>query len=1024
MPDTLVHIPIVLIDIEGYSRLREAAEQRTVLARLNRVLEESLKPFSGYGDPHTLFGWHGTGDGYYITMQGFSSSVAMRFAVDLEKKLTRENAQYPDFPLRLRIGLCLGDVERVGRQQLSRAYTEANRLVDHSWTRAVLQRRPEGATVLVTSALFMDDWKENGRVHGRTLAIPKLPPWQKVVFSIKHDETVTGYLRVEAALLDAIRAEPSPSLAPAATTVDLIPWLESLLDRTGSLEVRGIGSGAGRQQEAGKYPIEQLYTPLRSQGSLDAGAKRTKTAPPRDGEWMREEKQMVSLAELLPSHRQLLIEGQPGAGKTTFLKLVAAMLAKDLLGIPHPHGSWRQYHLGMQEAARHPLFLRLSELARLLAADPQPAADDRRRLLDLLVVSPNGSADPAWRSHWEGLLRRGEVILLLDGLDEVADEVLRRRVVSIVHDAVRNWSRCPLLVSSRPFGVGQMKGLNFQHVRIEPFGEEEIHTFIDRWSTALYAFAESDRPPQVAANHQQILLQAILHRPAIRLLATNPVMLTCLCVVHWNEGRLPEARARVYQAVMRWLIAARSQERTGAGYTDHFAMKAFAALALTMMQAGKGGTQAVFSTQEGSEAVHVLVQRHLPQGHDRAEQHRLGRVWLAFECLYSGIVEEVGEQRLKFWHLTFQEYLAALALAWLGDGERTGEDYWPLIRDRLEAPQWRETVALLPGTLFDEGGDLRVDRLLERVLALRGQDPTLARDAATAGIVGRLLEPMAAYQYQPSPAFNQRWQAVLTRVLELFTQAGAQQVPIQTRIEVAKALGRGGDPRLQGLNLIEVPDTGGWSLGKYLVTVAEYRAFVEQEGYREQRWWCDAGWRLRAKKGWESPGNWDDQCLHSNRPVVNVSWFEAMAYCRWLSAREQRLIRLPVEKVWAKAAGQGKYPWGDAEPSPERANFDRNVGAPTPVGLYPAGDGLQGHCDLAGNVWEWQRNPYESQEAIETPTDPAVAADDVPVWRGGGSWFGPAGNLRAASRGGGSAEFRLGNLGFRVAAAPSSMIAS
>ncbi|MEO5341636.1 MAG: SUMF1/EgtB/PvdO family nonheme iron enzyme [Magnetococcus sp. MYC-9] len=803
----------------------------------------------------------------------------------------------------------------------------------------------------------------------------------------------------------------APGQSPPSAPIDLTPWLHSLLDRTDSLEIRGIGSGVGRQKEAGKYPIEQLYTPLRSQGGLDERGARA-------------EQKTIPLAELLPGRRRLLIEGQPGAGKTTFLKLVAAMLAKDLLRMAHPQGnSWREQHLGMQEAARYPLFLRLSELARLLAADEKPSADDRRRLLDLLVVSSNGQEDPAWRSHWEALLQEGKSMLLLDGLDEVADEGVRTQVIRIVQDAARQWENCPIIVTSRPFGVEQMKGLGFHHAVIDPFGLEEIRTFIGRWSAALHASGDVGHDSGMVADHQQVLLQAITDRPTIRRLAANPVMLTCLCVVHWNEGKLPEGRARVYQAVMRWLIAARSGMRKEAGYNDHFAMKAFSTLSLAMMLGGKRSKQATFGFQEGAEAIDAVLQRQFPKEGSKPERERLGRQWLMFECLGSGIVEEVGAQRLKFWHLTFQEYLAARAMAWLGDGEVGDEDYWPLLQDKLDNPQWRETLSLLPGTLFDEGDELRVDRLLSRVLKPLETDTSLVTGARIVGIMNRLLEPMHVYQYRPPSAIEQAWQTVRRQTMGIFTLQGARQLAIKMRVEVAEALGQSGDPRLNRLNLIEVPETGGWSLGKYPVTVVEYLAFVEQEGYQEQCWWCTEGWKIRMERGWENPAGWDDQTLHPNRPVVGVSWFEAMAYCRWLSEREKRIFRLPIETFWEKAVGRGRYPWGGAEPTSELANFGKNVGAPTPVGLYPAGDGPQGHCDLLGNVWEWQRNLHKAQGAKDTPTDPVAAAGDAPFWRGG-SWFDPTGNQRAAYRFRYPAGHRFDYLGFRVAAAPLSRLGS
>ncbi len=136
----------------------------------------------------------------------------------------------------------------------------------------------------------------------------------------------------------------------AAATLDITPWLVALLDHEGYIEISGIGIGSGvvRTRDASRYPIEQLYTTLRSSEEL-AG---------RSGP--------VSLAALIARHPLLLIEGQPGAGETTFLRLVATMLARDLLRIPCPGAlSWREKYLGMASRVKPPapLFLRLSELA-------------------------------------------------------------------------------------------------------------------------------------------------------------------------------------------------------------------------------------------------------------------------------------------------------------------------------------------------------------------------------------------------------------------------------------------------------------------------------------------------------------------------------------------------------------------------------------------------------------------------------------------------------------------------------------
>lgn len=102
--------------------------------------------------------------------------------------------------------------------------------------------------------------------------------------------------------------------------------------------------------------------------------------------------------------------------------------------------------------------------------------------------------------------------------------------------------------------------------------------------------------------------------------------------------------------------------------------------------------------------------------------------------------------------------------------------------------------------------------------------------------------------------------------------------------------------------------------------------------------------------------------VHLQHPVVHVSFIDAMAYCRFFG------LNLPTEQDWLAAATHpdGNYPWGAAEPTAEHLNCaEFGPKRTTPIGSYPKGNGRFGHRDLAGNVWEWCRNPEDTPEAWE-----------------------------------------------------------
>lgn len=156
----------------------------------------------------------------------------------------------------------------------------------------------------------------------------------------------------------------------------------------------------------------------------------------------------------------------------------------------------------------------------------------------------------------------------------------------------------------------------------------------------------------------------------------------------------------------------------------------------------------------------------------------------------------------------------------------------------------------------------------------------------------------------------------------------------------------------------------------------------------------------------------------ANHPRETVSWFEAMAFCAWLSERLGYAIQLPTEYQWQQAASSGqagfKYPWGsDYQIGYANINETYEDAGPhylqrtTAVGIYPQGDSLQGISNLSGNVWEWCLNAYE--EPVNTQ-----ASGPFPRVVRGGSWVNDLNYARASYCHDCSPDFRSFNFGFRV----------
>lgn len=202
-------------------------------------------------------------------------------------------------------------------------------------------------------------------------------------------------------------------------------------------------------------------------------------------------------------------------------------------------------------------------------------------------------------------------------------------------------------------------------------------------------------------------------------------------------------------------------------------------------------------------------------------------------------------------------------------------------------------------------------------------------------------------------------------------------------------------------------DVPAFAIAKYPLTNAQFRKFWDAKGYDHSEWWTDEGWQFKERENWTEPRHWQDSKWNKDDyPVVSVSWFEAMAFCLWLSDVTGENISLPTEQQWQRAA-QGDtnwpYPWGEKFDK-SRCNF--NTKGTTPVTQYEGkGDSPFKVVDMSGNVWEWCLTDYEDgSQDINTEVNKRVLR--------GGSWndFGEN-NLRAVYRSGGNSY----DWGLRVA---------
>ncbi|WP_200308791.1 NACHT domain-containing protein [Streptomyces adelaidensis] len=380
-------------------------------------------------------------------------------------------------------------------------------------------------------------------------------------------------------------------------------------------------------------------------GSVAGGERRSLESVLRDAE--RDE-----------ATRTLAVIGGPGSGKTT----LARNTALELCG-----RGWRPWK------RRLPVLLYLRDhTAALLADEPPP--------LEAVAVSA------AWLegkvpAHWLGRrLDRGGCVVLLDGLDEVADRADRERVVAWVARQIRRHPDNTYVVTSRPYGYESNPLPGAEVLQVRRFTWQQIDQFLRQWSQATESRARggTGREVRSAADRSAADLLARLRKQgALYDLAANPLLLTMTANVHRYRGQLPGSRAELYAEMADVLLHRRSEARglrdglgLGGPHKQHVAQH----LALAMMKARVRD----WPVRDAARAIRRPL-RQVP-GEVTAE------VFLD-AAHKSGLLVEREHGVYGFAHLTLQEYLAAAQLS-------TPRADITMLNGVVDDPWWRETILL------------------------------------------------------------------------------------------------------------------------------------------------------------------------------------------------------------------------------------------------------------------------------------------------------------------------------------------
>ncbi len=723
----------------------------------------------------------------------------------------------------------------------------------------------------------------------------------------------------------------------------------------------------------------------------------------KDRESLGEPKRFENAVAEIRHLRRAVLLGEPGGGKTTTLWKLAAELVADALH---------------DRQAPIPLLIRLGRWT-----------DAEQPLPEFIAAQLGGLGE-----HLELLLSEKRAALLLDGLNELPASQHAAKYPQI-QQFIQQHPQLLAVVSCRE--LDYTIDLGFDRINITPLDPQRIREFAGRylgetqgealfwrlaggddvqgvwekWREAGASFelfwtaTEIPREnPDVygitSGDHDRIWQEKVRGKHTLMELARNPYMLLMLTSVYAEQGTLPENRGELFRLFVQTLL-----EREHIEESEQRLLRDGLARVAYEMQVRR-------AKDDAGDALTVLAKAEVSAILNERQLYLAG----------SASILSVGEQ-VRFTHQLLQEYFAAhfMDCEILADRLKAKE-IWP--PDQWwERTNWEEAAILLAG-LYSDDCTTVAEWIAEA-------NPEVAAQC--------IVRSGAALAEVTKEKLRARW---IPRLTDLKHDRDPK-----ARAAVGRAIGLvGGDNRpgvgvvngLPDIDWVEIP--GGefqygdesesdnkpqkltlpaFRISRFPVTYAQFQTFLDDPaGIADPRW-------FDGLAGGEDEHQAGDQAFKfSNHPRESVSWYQAMAFCRWLSWRlgggydlkkiDQWAVRLPTEFEWEKAARgtDGRlYPYGNDFDAAKGNTSGTGIGQTSAVGIFPNGASPYGVEEMSGNVWEWCLSSYDNP-ALDARKE-NLRTDKSRVLRGG-SWNVNLVIARAVFRNFSLPAFRVNVVGFRV----------
>jgi len=502
-----------------------------------------------------------------------------------------------------------------------------------------------------------------------------------------------------------------------------------------------------------------------------------------------DERKPIDIKEALGAYKRLVVVGDPGSGKSTFLKFISLIIARAIL---EKNTELVFEKLGLGGSLPLPVFISCWDLSDFLL-NIEDAHLSPNVLLEFIFKNLAASEYQTSQGNLEALLNKGKLCLLIDGLDEVATEHARVRVSKLIQEFVNRYGKNRYVVTSRIraySGDTVLKG-SFVRCDIQPFNASDRRRFLRNWFSLLFGVpAKLVLKQNGECRHAYAdLLRAIENQDRIKALAVNPLLLTVIAIVHWNRKRLPEERVDIYDESIDVLLGQRREAERSfhSRFKDSastlkaesrvknrsWIRKRFSEIALRMMAADNEEI-----TQD--DILALLVRRFIDMGAPTREDAMIqAERFLDHQELASGLLVSRRSKRYRFVHLTFQEYLTAWWIA--------NQDYElavEIITPKLRKEAWFESLELL-GCEWAKKSDECLDRYINLLLNNKGK--SIGDQAPVMALCSNILndtEGVAVIK----PETRSEYEKAIKRTLGAFGRKS--EVAEKVQLEILQALGK------------------------------------------------------------------------------------------------------------------------------------------------------------------------------------------------------------------------------------------